>query len=104
MNEKLLQKLAKTNIVIASHIFSSGPALDLEEFLKEKTKSLLFIGHPFAFREDKRSFYRAYKKGILTEEHKTIEWNFPEVFFYIKDATYALLWVWTRKEKIDLFI
>lgn len=104
MNEKLLQKLSKLNVCVVSHIFASGPALDLEEFLKSRTKRLLFIGHPFPYREDKKSFYRLYKTGNLVRELKTINWSLPEVFFYIKDALYTLLWVGTQKERIDLYI
>ncbi len=104
MKKKLLQKLSKKNICIASHIFSSGPALDLEDYLKEKIKSLFFVGHPFSFRKDKRSFYRLYKSGELTKEHKAIEWVLPEVLLYLKDAFYTMLWVGTKKEKTDLFI
>jgi len=104
MNEKLLQKLSKLNVCVVSHIFASGPALDLEEFLKKKTKRLLFIGHPFPYREDRKSFYRLYKTGNLVKEHKAINWKLAEVFFYIKDALYTLLWVGTQKEKVDLYI
>lgn len=100
----LTQRLKKLNVVIASHIFASGPALDLEEYLKNKVKNLLFVGHPFPYREDKKSFYRLYKKGYLLKEHKAVEWNLPEALFYIKDAIYTIFWVGTRKEKIDLYI
>lgn len=104
MKENFSQKLGKLNIVIVSHIFSSGPALDLEDYLKHKVKSLLFIGHPFPYRSDKRNFYRLYKKGQLFREHKSLPWNLPEPFFYLKDALYTLYWVLSQKKKINLFV
>lgn len=104
MNEKLLQKLSELNICIVSHIFSSGPALDLEEYLKDKVKSLFFIGHPFPYRSDIRNFYRHYNGGKLTEEHNAREWKLPEALFYLKDALYTFIWALSQKTRINLFI
>ena len=58
MKMNLGKKLSKLNIAIVSHIFATGPALDLEEFLKKRTKSLLFIGHPFPYKKEINSFFR----------------------------------------------
>ncbi len=66
---KNTEKEIKTkNIVVVSHIYATGPAHSLENFLKDKANSLLFIGHPFVFAKDRRSFYRYYKQGKLIKE------------------------------------
>ena len=43
------QKLRNLKVVIVTHVFATGPAQELEEYLKERVKFLIFIGHPFSF-------------------------------------------------------
>lgn len=104
MNAKFSQKLNNLNVVIVSHIFASGPALDLEEYLKDKAKSLFFVGHPFPYRDDNRSFYRVWTRGRQEKEVKTVSWKLPEVLFYLKDAFYTLFWVLAQGKTFDLYI
>ena len=58
------------SICIVTHVFATGPAQELEGYLREKVGSLLFIGHPFSFRPDTRSFYKSYLNGKLIKEHE----------------------------------
>lgn len=104
MKKKEQNKISEWNVVIASHIYATGPALDLEEYLKKKVKSLLFIGHPFADRPDKRSFYRSYIRGELIKNNKSLTWRIPGLFFHVKDAFYTIWWVMTNRGKVNLFI
>lgn len=104
MNSNLLRKLKKIDVVVASHIFATGPALELEEYLKDKVKTLFFIGHPFSYRKETNSFYRFYKKGKLQKEYKAIDWKLPMPFFYFRDAFYTLWWTMSGKHKFDLFV
>lgn len=104
MKKILEKKLRNLNVVIASHIFATGPALELEQYLYPKVKSLLFIGHPFSFRKEISSFRRYYKYGEKIYEKKAIAWYFPEVFIYLKDALYTFLWVLLLKDKTNLFV
>ena len=104
MKKSLKTKLKQLNFVIVSHIFATGPALDLEEYLKDKVKSLFFIGHPFSFRKEINSFYRFYKDGKLKEEHKAFGWRFPEVLFYFKDSFYTFWWIFKQKENFNYYI
>ena len=64
------KKLEDLEVVLVSHVFVTGCPIDLGKFIAGKARSLLFIGHPFSFREDIRSFYKIYKKGKLKREHK----------------------------------
>ena len=104
MENSLAKKLKRLNVVIVSHIFATGPALDLEEFIRLKVESLLFIGHPFSYRRETNSFYRYYSKGELKSEHKAIGWRMPDVLLYLKDAFYTLWWTGFANGKIDLYI
>ena len=99
----LEKKLKKLDVVMVSHIFVTGAFLDLEEYLKAKVNSLLFIGHPFSFRKEINSFYRYYAKGKLRKEHKAFCFKLPEILLYCKDAFYTFWWVLTQKTKFDLY-
>lgn len=96
--------MKNNKIIIASHIFASGPALELEQYLYPKVKTLLFIGHPFSYTKNKSSFKRSYLNGRLIESHKAFVWKLPEGLLYIKDALYTFFWVLFQKGHIDLFI
>lgn len=100
----MVNTLRNLNVVIVTHLFASGPALDLEEFLKDKVHTLLFIGHPFPFRADRASIYRYYEDGNLVQEHRTFQYTFPDVLLYCKDALYTMWWVLRLKSKIHLYI
>ncbi len=98
MNSNLRKQLKGLNFIIASHIFVTGPALDLEEFLKTRVNSVLFIGHPFAYAKQKNSFYRFYQNGELKKEHQTISFKLPQLFLNIRDILYTIWWVLSRKK------
>lgn len=97
-------KLKKLNFIIASHIFVTGPALDLEEYLRDKAKCLFFIGHPFSFAPQHKSFYRFYKNRKLKKEYKIIDTKLPQIFLNIKDIFLTIYWSLTKKEKFDYYI
>lgn len=96
--------LKNSSFAITSHIYTTGPSLRLENYLHDKVSDLIFIGHPFSFIKDNRSFLRVYKNGKLTKEEKFIYWKGPEIFFYIKDILLTLWWVVRYGGKIDYFI
>ncbi len=104
MKSGLDAKIGKLNIAIVTHIFASGPALDLEVFLEKKAKNLLFIGHPFSFAKNKSSFYRIYSKGKLEKKHTAYPVNLPNIFLYFKEILYTFFWILTYNKKIDLYI
>lgn len=103
MNNNPKMKLKRLHFVIVSHIFATGPALDLEEYLQGKVKNLLFIGHPFSFAQDKRSFYRFYQNGKFKKEHKAISLVLPQLFLNLRDVFYTFWWVLPR-EKFNYYI
>lgn len=104
MRQDLLDKLKDLDVIIVSHIFATGPALDLEVYLRDKTRSLLFIGHPFSYRKEVNSFYRFYQEGRLKLEHKAYPWRLPEGFLYLKDVILTLWWILGQKREKDIYI
>lgn len=94
----------KTFAVI-THVYATGPAFKLEEYLLDKkVKEILFIGHPFNYTKDRKSFFRIHRNGKLIEERKFFQWNGPEISFYIKDVLLTFFWLATYKNKIDYYI
>lgn len=100
----LSAKLEKLNVAIVTHVFATGPSQELEAYLKDKVNKLLFIGHPFSYASDIRSFYKIYSKGKLIEERKAFHWKLPEILLYLKDAFYTLFWILSRRQSFDLYI
>lgn len=96
--------LKNLSFVIVTHVYATGPAFRLEEYLQKKVRSLVFIGHPFSYTKDNRSFIRKYKNGKLIKEEKFICWKSPEIFFWVKDLLLTLWWVVKDTNQIDYLI
>lgn len=96
--------LKNLSFVIVTHVYATGPAFRLEEYLQKKVKSLIFIGHPFSYTKDNRSFIRKYKDGKLIKEEKFICWKSPEILFWVKDLLLTLWWVVKETKKSDYLI
>jgi glycosyltransferase involved in cell wall biosynthesis len=93
-------------IVIATHIYTTGPAQDLREYLLAKNiNKLLFIGHPLFWDEKLAgSGYEVYEKGELQEEkYKKIKKNFALLVYSI-DIWLNIFWTWKKMPKSDLFV
>jgi glycosyltransferase involved in cell wall biosynthesis len=99
-----IRKMRNLNIIIATHVFATGPAQELELYLKNKVNTLIFIGHPFLFAKERRSFYRVYKYGKIMEEKKARDWKMQEIAIYLKDILYTLVWIFKSNKKYDLYI
>lgn len=95
--------LLKSTFAVVSHIYTTGPSQKLENYLKTKTKRLVFIGHPFPYVKDTRSFLKLYENGNLLYEKKFIAWKGPEILFYAKDLILTFFWL-LQFRKIDYFV
>lgn len=96
--------LKKLTIAIVTHVYTTGPAFRLESYLKNKVSTLVFIGHPFLYAKDTRSFLRIYNRGELIIEKKFIKINGPEIVFYFRDFFLTLWWIILYTKKVDLLI
>lgn len=92
------------SFVIVTHVYTTGPAFRLEEYLQDKVCDLIFIGHPFSFAKDTSSFLRVYKNGKLIKEKKFIAWRGQELSFYFKDIFLTLWWVLRYSPKVNYFV
>ncbi len=98
--------LKDRKIIIATHVYTTGPAQDLREYLlKHKTGKLLFIGHPLFFdKKLKSSGYELYEKGELEKENYKKIKKIPEPLTYLKDIFLNIFWVIKTGKKWDLYI
>lgn len=104
MKKSLVKNLKGLNVAIVAHIFATGPALELEQFLKDKVSGLVFIGHPFTYRKEVNSFIRIYLKGKIVGQSKAWPLRLPGVLMYIKDALLTFFWILSFPKKIDLYV
>jgi glycosyltransferase involved in cell wall biosynthesis len=98
--------LKEKNIAVVAHTLWTGPAHDLEEFLKQnKTRNSVFIGHPIYYRKGRPGHeFRSYKYGELK---KDIEYSYhalPGILQYIKDVFLTIFWLIRTKKKWDLIV
>lgn len=98
------ENLKNKSIAIVTHVFATGPAQELKFFLKNKTKELVFIGHPFFYAQDRRSFYQHYRGGVLTQEKYAFNWELPEILCWFKDVLYTIFWLLKFKGRFDFYI
>lgn len=101
--------IANKKIIIAVHEgMPVGSAYDLRRFLLEsKIKKLLFIANPLIFEDDfykLTSRYEVYEYGRLINNGASFHWRLPDIFLYIKDVIYILIWSIKFDDKYDLFI
>jgi glycosyltransferase involved in cell wall biosynthesis len=82
--------------IVVSHIYTTGPAFQLTDYLRQRAREVIFIGHPFSYATDTRSFLRIYRQGVLVEERKFWRWRGPDLFFYLKDVLLTFWWVMPR--------
>jgi glycosyltransferase involved in cell wall biosynthesis len=97
-------KLEKLTFAIITHVYTTGPSFRLEDYLKDKVDSLVFIGHPFSYAKDTSSFLRIYKKGKLVSKKNFIQWKGPELSFYLKDLCLTLWWLLRFNRIIDILV
>lgn len=95
--------LSKKRIAIISHVYSPGPAHELEAYLKDKVEELYFIAHPLDFVKDRPSIYKGYKKGQLIFEKKGRVWAWLGLGIYLKDMV-ANIWWGLTLPRLDLII
>lgn len=92
------------NVVIATHVFATGPSQELEEYLQRKVKTLMFIGHPFSYAQEVHSFFEKYAQGKLCKKGFGRIWALPEPLMYLKDFGYTFFWIVKSKERFELFV
>lgn len=89
--------LKEKKIIISTHVYTTGPAQDLRDFLlTAKIRKLLFIGHPLFYKPElKGSGYELYfgNTGEKNENYEKIKDNFSTLSYFRdfwKNISYVL--------------
>lgn len=101
-----MDKLELTNkkIAIVSHIYATGPTHALEDYLKGKTKKLLFIGHPFVFAKDTRSHIRIYNDKKMKSTNMFVSFGPKiQILSLIKDNILTAYWI-IKNGPVDMYV
>ncbi len=94
------------NIIIVSHKFLTQPDDDLVIFLNEKKyENAMHIRHSFSDAPDRVSWFTWYKKGKVYKEGKTRDYKkSSEIFIYLKEYYFTIMWVISTKIKWDKYV
>lgn len=98
---------SEKTFVISTHVFATGPAQDLKEYLlKNDAKSILFIGHPLF--HDKRlngSGYEYYEKDEKVKEYyQKLPSRKINLLDYFLHTIRSVWWVLKSGKKFDLYV
>lgn len=104
MSTTIKKVLSKLSFVIVSHVSFTGHAQELERFLREHSRKLMFIGHPFVFAKQKRSFATVYEKGYIKKRAKAPEIKGSEFFLYLKDLLMTFFFFLKFKSKFNVYV
>jgi glycosyltransferase involved in cell wall biosynthesis len=96
--------LSKSSIIIVSHVANTGHSQELENFLINKARILVFIGHPFFYAKSTKSFVKVYKKGKIIKKIIVPAFKGPELLFYLKDFLLTFYFIARLRRKFDIYI
>ena len=91
------------NVAIVSHVYATGPAQELESYLKLKVNTLFFLGHPFQSAKDVRTFMKKYERGRIVFTRIAYPFRLPESLSYLKDFASTLALLLLNKTRIHLY-
>lgn len=102
----MVKRGSSLSVVIATHVYTTGPAQDLQQFfLNEKAARLLFLTHPLWFEPHLQgSGYEYYEQGRLRlQTHGPLR-KLPDVLTYLKDMVLNVSFVLRRGRGWDIYI
>ncbi|MFQ5710328.1 MAG: glycosyltransferase family 4 protein [Candidatus Geothermarchaeales archaeon] len=101
---KLEERLSAITFAVVAHTHASGVPHRLRDFLMNKSRGLLFIGHPFFYSKDIKSFAEHYVNGKLIRSMKFPLAMRREIILYVKDVFATLYLTLRLKRRYDLYI
>lgn len=93
-------------IIIATHVYATGPAHDLRKFfIDERAQRLLFVTHPLLMEPHlKGSGYEYYEYGQMRQHAHGKLRKMPDVLAYIKDIVLTIFFVMKQGRGWDVYI
>lgn len=102
---EIKEKINNINIVIATHVYTTGPSQDLRDYLlKNDVGELLFIGHPLFYNINlKGSGYDLYKNGLLVISKYGVIKRSNQLVEFIKTLILDIYYVIIFKKRYELY-
>jgi glycosyltransferase involved in cell wall biosynthesis len=99
------RRLAGVRVAVATHVYATGPAHALADYLASEADELLFIGHPFSYAPERRSVLRRVRDGVVVDESWRPRRNrLPDPVWWIEDFFLTIVWVLRARGQIDLLV
>lgn len=94
------------SVVIATHVYATGPAQDLQQFfINEKAARLLFLTHPLWFEPHLQgSGYTYHEHGQLRQHAHSRLRKLPDLYRYLTAVVLNVFFVLRRGRGWDLYI
>lgn len=98
--------IVSKKIIIATHVYTTGPAQDLRDYLiEQKIDTLLFIGHPLNYNNKLTdSGYEYYQNGKILKKYYPKIRKRPELINYFRHFYKTVKFALNSRERFDLFV
>lgn len=102
----MVKKGSSLSVVIATHVYATGPAQDLQQFfINAKVARLLFLTHPLWLEPHlKGSGYEYYEHGQLRHHAHGPLRKLPDPLTYLKDTLLNVFFVLRHGRGWDLYV
>jgi|TARA_B100001964_G_C14218964_1_gene594288 glycosyltransferase involved in cell wall biosynthesis len=92
----------KNDFVISSHVWTTGPPDDLAEYLVQRAREVLFIGHPLFPSETRQTYVKTFSNKTLKTQ-SIFRPKLPNVAAYLVDFVLSLVIVLIKKKKYNIY-
>ncbi|MBW2050318.1 MAG: methyltransferase domain-containing protein [Deltaproteobacteria bacterium] len=90
--------------MVVTHVFATGPAQELESFLRPRSSLLTFVGHPLYRDEGLPSECKSYENGRPAGIKRAVTPGLPEPLCYVLDILRTVRWAMAHEGRYDLFV
>src|SRR6266849_4503402 len=101
MTQPQLKRTAFDRVAIATHYYATGPAFELEAYLRLRVHKLLFVAHPL-FPGGLPSYFRMYTDGVLSSEGRRQGPSGPNRYFV--ELALTVRWSMRLGARFDLYV
>jgi glycosyltransferase involved in cell wall biosynthesis len=96
--------LSQLSFVIVTHVAFTGHTQELETFLGQRSSKLMFIGHPFSYAKQEKSFAKIYEAGIIITESQFPKIKGTDPILYLKDFLASFYFIFKHKSKSNIYV
>ncbi len=107
-----MEALIPSSVILTAHLLVTGPAQELQHFLKDRCKKIVLITHPlqpFTPVGDHRSVCQVVRNGTVESERSVEQWalpasNWAELLFFVRHSLWSFSWSIRYGRGTELFV